>query len=303
MSRPLLGFRRRGPVFLQILVGALVIGSIYGLVALGYSLIYSASGLMSFVQGELLMIGAFLGLTFYKYCELPFLVALLLTMLCMYFVGVLIEKFIIRKLQEAGANTIFIVVATIALSIILQNLAMVVWGSSVFQFPPIFSFSRISIGAFKVPPEAIMAIAIALLVMLILHFFMTHTRIGTAMRAAAQDPMAAKTMNINVSRTTSITWGIASMLTGVGGMLIGPIYGVSSHMGVMIGLKGFAGAVIGGYGNMYGAIVGSLMLGSIETFTAAYISSMYKDFISFFILILFLIFIPRGLFKGQVYGD
>ena len=290
-------------MFFQVLVGALVIGSVYGLIALGYSLIYSASGLMTFMQGELLMLGAFLGLTFYRYAGLPFIVSLLLTMAIMYLVGLLVEKLVIRKLVRAGANTIFIVLATIAISIILQNFAMLLWGSNVFQFPPIFSVSRLRIGAFMVPPEALMAIAIGIIAMVLFHFFMTRSRLGTSMRAAAQDAMAAKTVSINVSLMTGITWGIAAMLTGLGGMLIGPIYGVSAQMGVLIGLKGFAGAVIGGYGNMYGAIVGSLLLGGIETFTAAYISSMYKDFISFFILILFLIFIPRGLFKGRVYGE
>lgn len=290
-------------MFFQVLVGALVIGSVYGLIALGYSLIYSASGLMTFMQGELLMLGAFLGLTFYRYAGLPFIVSLLLTMAIMYLVGLLVEKLVIRKLVRAGANTIFIVLATIAMSIILQNFAMLLWGSNVFQFPPIFSVSRLRIGAFMVPPEALMAIAIGIIAMVLFHFFMTRSRLGTSMRAAAQDAMAAKTVSINVSLMTGITWGIAAMLTGLGGMLIGPIYGVSAQMGVLIGLKGFAGAVIGGYGNMYGAIVGSLLLGGIETFTAAYISSMYKDFISFFILILFLIFIPRGLFKGRVYGE
>jgi len=290
-------------VFIQVLIGALVIGSVYGLLALGYSLIYSASGLMSFVQGELLMLGAFIGLTFFRYLELPFLVSLLCTMILMYCVGVLIERFIIRKLLKAGANTIFIVLATIALSIILQNFAMLVWGSNVFQFPPVFAVSRVQIGSIQIPPEAIMAIVIGLLVMVLFHFFMTKTRLGTSMRAAAQDPVAARTLAINVSFTTGITWGIATMLAGIAGLLIGPIYGVSAHMGTMIGLKGFAGAVIGGYGNMYGAIAGSLILGGLETFTAAYISSMYKDFISFFVLILFLIFKPRGLFKGKVYGD
>ena len=290
-------------MFIQVLIGALVIGSVYGLLALGYSLIYSASGLMSFVQGELLMLGAFLGLTFFRYLELPFIIALLTTMVMMYCVGVLIERFIIRKLLHAGANTIFIVLATIALSIILQNFAMLVWGSNVFQFPPIFAVNRVQIGSIQIPPEAIMAIIIGLIVMVLLHFFMTKTRLGTSMRAAAQDSIAAKTLAINVSFITGITWGIATMLAGVGGVLIGPIYGVSLHMGALIGLKGFAGAVIGGYGNMYGAIVGSLLLGGLETFTAAYISSTYKDFISFFVLILFLIFKPRGLFKGKVYGD
>ena len=290
-------------MFIQVLIGALVIGSVYGLIALGYSLIYSASGLMSFVQGELLMLGAFFGMTFFKNLQLPFLVSLLFTMILMYCVGILIEKFIIRGLQKAGANTIFIVLATIALSIILQNVAMHAWGSNVYHFPPIFAVNRIQIGSIQIPPEAIMAIAIGLVVMVLFHFFMTKTRMGTSMRAAAQDPIAARTLAINVSFTTGTTWGIATMLAGVAGLLIGPIYGVSNHMGTMVGLKGFAGAVIGGYGNMYGAIVGSLILGILETFTAAYISSMYKDFISFFVLILFLIFIPRGLFKGKVYGE
>ena len=290
-------------MFIQVLIGALVIGSVYGLIALGYSLIYSASGLMSFVQGELLMLGAFFGMTFFKNLQLPFLVSLLFTMILMYCVGILIEKFIIRGLQKAGANTIFIVLATIALSIILQNVAMHAWGSNVYHFPPIFAVNRIQIGSIQIPPEAIMAIAIGLIVMVLFHFFMTKTRMGTSMRAAAQDPIAARTLAINVSFTTGTTWGIATMLAGIAGLLIGPIYGVSNHMGTLVGLKGFAGAVIGGYGNMYGAIVGSLILGVLETFTAAYVSSMYKDFISFFVLILFLIFIPRGLFKGKVYGE
>ena len=290
-------------MFLQVLIGALVIGSVYGLIALGYSLIYSASGLMNFAQGELLMLGAFLGLTFFRYLEMPFPVVLLFTIIIMFCVGISIEKFVIRGLLRAGAKTIFIVLATIALSIILQNLAMLVWGSPVFQFPPIFNVTRVQIATIQIPPEAIMAIAIGLLVMMLFHFFMTKTRLGTSMRAAAQDPIAARTLAINVSLTTGITWGIAAMLAGVAGLLIGPIYGVSFSMGSMIGLKGFAGAVIGGYGNMYGAIVGSLIIGALETFTAAYISSLYRDFVSFFVLILFLVFKPRGLFKGKVYGE
>lgn len=290
-------------MFIQILIGAIMIGSVYGLLALGYSLIYSASGLMTFVQGELLMLGAFLGLTFYKYLHMPFLVSLLFTIIIMFCVGILIERFIIRRLVKAGANIIFIVLATIALSIILQNVAMVIWGSNVFQFPPIFKVSQITIGNIRIVPESLMAIIIGLVVMVFLHFFMNRTRFGTSMRASAQDPMAARTLSINVSFTTGVTWGIASALAGVAGMIIGPVYGVHLNMGSMIGLKGFAGAVIGGYGNMYGAIFGSLILGIVETFTAGFISSIYKDFISFFILILFLIIKPRGFFNAKVYDE
>jgi branched-chain amino acid transport system permease protein len=290
-------------VFIQILIGSIMIGSVYGLMALGYSLIYSASGLMTFVQGDLLMIGAFLGLTFYKSLGMPFIFAFLCTIVCMFIIGLLIERFIIRKLVGAGANIIFIVLATIALSIIFQNLAMVTWGSNVFQFPPIFKSSVISIGKLKVVPELVMAIIIGIIIMIVLNLFMNRTRFGTSMRAAAQDPLAARTLSINVSLTTGVTWGIASALTGVAGMIIGPVYGVHTTMGVMIGLKGFAGAVIGGYGIMHGAIVGSMGLGIIETFTSGYISSTYKDVISFLILIVFLAIRPRGIFNAHVLDD
>lgn len=287
-------------MFGQIFIGAIMIGSVYGLLALGYSLIYSASGLMTFVQGDLLMIGAFLGLTFYKYLSMPFFIAFIITIIIMFGIGLLVERFIIRKLVGAGANIIFIVLATIALSIILQNLAMIMWGSSVYQFPPIFNKSLLTIGTIQIAPESIMAIIISLLVMVLLHFFMNKTRFGTAMRAAAQNPLAARTLAINVSLTTGVTWGISSVLAGIAGMVIGPVYGVHMTMGSMIGLKGFAGAVIGGYGNMYGAIVGSLFLGIVETFTAGYISSIYKDVISFLLLIVFLALKPRGIFNAEV---
>ena len=290
-------------MFIQILIGSIMIGSVYGLLALGYSLIYSASGLMTFMQGELLMLGAFFGLTFYKYLHLPFVVSLILTASIMFVIGMLIERFVIRKLVKAKANIIFIVLATIALAIIFQNLAMIIWGSNVFQFPPVFKVSRIAIGSIQVAPESIMAIIIGLVVMVILHFFMNRSRFGTSMRAAAMDPMAARALSINVSFTTGVTWGISAALAGIGGMIIGPVYGVHMNMGAMVGLKGFAGAVIGGYGNMYGAIAGSLILGIVETFTAGYVSSIYKDFISFFILILFLIVKPRGIFNAKVYDE
>ena len=123
------------------------------------------------------------------------------------------------------------------------------------------------------------------------------------MRAAAMDPLAASSLGINVSMTTGLTWGISTALAGGIGVLLGPVYGVSTGMGDIIGNKGFAGAVIGGYGNMYGAIIGSLLLGFIETFAAGYITTTYKDFISFFILIVVMIRLPRGLFKAKVYDS
>jgi len=289
-------------VLVQIIIGGLMIGSIYGLLALGYSLIYKATGLMTFCQGELFMIGGFLGLTFYKLLKLPFFISLLFTIIIMFIIGILIERFIIRVLLKKGANLICIVLATIGLSIILKNIAMLIWGSRCFQFPQIFSFDFIKIGNIKIVPEAFFALVISLISMLLLHFFMMKTKFGTSMRASAEDVMAAKTMGINVNLTVAITWGLSSALAGTAGMLIGPIYGVIFTMGDMIGLKGFAGAVIGGYGNMYGSIFGSLIIGVVETFAAGYVSSLYKDFIAFSLLIIVLVIKPTGLFKSDVYS-
>jgi len=290
-------------MIVQNIIGALTIGSIYALLALGYSLIYKASGLMTFVQGDLFMLGAFVGLTLYAYLQIPFVISLILTMIIMFIAGLLIEKFVIRILLQKKAVVIYVVLSTIALSIILQNFAMLVWGSKAFYFPSVFGVSQIKIGSFSVIPESLLGLGTAIICMVLLHIFMTKTRFGVSMRASAQDPLAAKTMGINVSKTTGVTWGVSAALAGVAGVLFAPMYAVSMTIGFSPGLKGFAGAVIGGYGNMYGAIVGSLSLGLMETFVAGYISSSYKDFISFSILILVLIIKPTGIFNADVLED
>lgn len=287
-------------MFFSLLIGALMVGSVYALLALGYSLIYRASNLMTFMQGALFMLGAFIGLTLYKNLKLPFALAFALTIAIMFCLGVLLEKAVIRPMLNKGASEIYIVLATIALSTILENTAMLVWGSNTFQFPQIFSNAFLEIGGVRIAPELLLALGVGVACMLALHFFMGKSRFGTAMRAAAQDSRAAGAMGINVSLTTGVTWGIAAALAACGGILYGPVYGVNMSMGTSLGLKGFAGAVIGGYGNMYGAIFGSLLLGVIETFVAGYISSAYKDFIAFILLILILFIRPRGLFKSDI---
>ena len=275
-------------MIVNLIIGSLMIGSVYGMLALGYSLIYSASGLMTFTQGQLLMLGAFLGLQFYKNMGMPFIVAFLLTVVIMFLLGLALEKFLIRLLLNKGATSIYIVLSTIGVSIILPNLAQAIWGSQTQQMPSIFSTTTVEIFGAHVQPESILVMV---------------SRFGISMRAAAMDPLAASSLGINVSRTTGLTWAIAAALAGGIGALMGPVYGVSTTMGDIIGNKGFAGAVIGGYGNMYGAIVGSLLLGFIETFVAGYLTTTYKDFVSFFLLIIVMIFLPRGLFKAKVYDS
>jgi branched-chain amino acid transport system permease protein len=287
-------------MFIPLLIGALLIGSIYGLIALGFSLIYKASGLMTFTQGEILMLGAFLGLTFYRYLNVPFILALLITVIIMFLVGLAFERAIIRKLVVSRTNPIYIVLATIGLSIALQNFSKIVWGSQTFRFPQIFNTTFIELGDIRIQPESVFGLFVSLLFMVLLHFFMKKTKYGTAMRAATQDPMAATVMGINVYSTTGITWGISCVLAAIAGLLISPLYGCNFNMGSSLSLKGFAAAVIGGYGNMYGAIVGGLCIGFIETFTSGYISSTYKDIVTFLVMVAVLAFRPSGIFNEKV---
>lgn len=290
-------------MYFTLLISGLVIGSIYGLIALGYSLIYKSSGLLSFVQGDILTLGAFLGLTFYSYLGLPFIVSLLLTVICAVALGFALEKGVIRPLLNKNVATVYIVLATIAISYIVQNGSMVVWGSITLNFPSIFGGAVIKVGSISVQPEAIMCILVGFICMILLHFYMTKTKLGTSMRAASMDTMAAESCGIDVSLSTGLSWGLSAGLAAIAGIMIGPIYGVYTTLGAVIGRKGFSSAVIGGYGNMYGAILGGVILGLVETFSASLISSTYKNLIAYCLLLVFLLVKPTGIFNEKAVRD
>lgn len=287
-------------MFVTLLVSGLCLGGIYGLIALGYSLIYKASGLMNFAMGDVLTIGAFVGWTFAKVLGLPYFLAMLLTMIVMFFFGILLEKGVIRVILNRTVNPIFIVLATIAISYILRNGSQFIWGTTQLNFPKIIAgFRGFRIGTYKLQLEPLVCIVFSIIMMVLLHFFMTKSRFGTAMRAAALDPIAAESCGINVSLTTGVTWGLASAIAAVGGILIGPMYGVYTTLGASIGRKCFASAVTGGYGNMYGAIVGGFIIGVAETLISGYVSSIYKDMFTYLLLLLFLFVKPTGLFNEK----
>ncbi|MFA6506425.1 MAG: branched-chain amino acid ABC transporter permease [Treponemataceae bacterium] len=290
-------------MLLNLIIAGLVLGSIYGLIALGYSLIYKASGLMSFVQGDIMTVGAYLGLTFYHILKLPFAVSFVLSIVSAFLIGMLLEKGVIRKLLSKNVMPIYVVLATIAISYIIQNGVMLGWGSITLYYPSVFSVTSVKVWAANVQPEALLCLGTALVCMVLLHFFMTKTKLGTAMRASAMDSMAAESCGINVSVSTGITWGLSAGLAAVGGMLLGPMYGVFPVLGATIGRKGFSGAVIGGYGNMYGSIVGGLLLGLTETLVAGYVSSVYKNLIAYIILLVFLFLKPTGIFNERAIQD
>lgn len=284
---------------LTLIIGALMQGSVYGLVGMGYGLIYKASGLMTLAQGDMLMIGAFLGMTFYKTMGLPFWLSLGLVMLIMFALGYFLQRVLVTSLLAKGAAPVYVILCTIAISMLLQNGAMFAWGSNVMQFPPILHFT-LNIFGNTVEADRLLVLAVGIVCMVTLHFFMQKSKFGTSMRAAAQDETAAAALGINVPLTKGVAWGLASALAGVAGVILGPSYGVYTAMGALIGQKAFASAVTGGYGNMYGAIVGGMFLGFVEAFSVYFVSSLYKDFIAFGILIVVMTFMPNGLFKEQV---
>ena len=185
--------------FLTLCISGVMLGCIYGLIALGYGLIYKASGLMSFVQGDMLTLGAFLGLTYW--------LSLLLTMLCAFAFGMLLEKGVIRRLLNKKVMPIYVVLATIAISYILQNGSQLIWGTWTLNFPSVFKASTVKLfGLLAVQPEVILCLILSMVSMVVLHLFMNKTKLGTAMRASSMDSMAAESCGINVSLTTGITW-------------------------------------------------------------------------------------------------
>ena len=286
-------------MFVRLLISGLVIGSAYSLLGIGYSTIYRASGLLNFSHPDMLMLGGFLGMTFYKLLGLPFWLAILLSVVCASVIGAIIQKNVIGSLQKQGAVLIYLVLSTVAVSMILQNICQLIWGSMVIQVPSLFSVDSIEIFGSSFQPEALVAIGASLICMFAVHLFFKCSRYGVAMRAASMDDMAARSCGINTALTTCCTFAVAAGIGALGGVLLGPLYGVSITFASSLGTKAFAGAVIGGYGNMYGAVAGGLLVGLLETFVAAMIPSQYKDFITYGLLLLILFVRPAGLLNDK----
>lgn len=279
----------------QLFMNGLPIGSAYALVALGYSLIYATFGLLNFSQGDVLMVGAFFGLTLYATLNLPFPVAMLLAMLGAALLGLAMERLILRPMARRRARDINLLLATIALAIILRNGSLLVWGAESQRFPSVFGEEVVSLGGLKVVPQNIWIFVTALALVVALQFFLYRTKPGLAMRAVAMDQVAARLMGIQVSRYIALSFALSCALGAAAGVLVAPIFFVSASMGASIGLKGFVAAVTGGLGNLTGAVVGGLLLGVLESMTAGLVSSGYRDAIAFLILILLLWLKPSGI--------
>lgn len=281
---------------LDLFLNGLPVGGVYALIALAYSMIYSAMGLLNFAQGDIVMLGAFLGLTFYTIMNLPYPLAFLLAMSVAALVGLGMERFVLRPLARSRAKNVNMLICTIGLAVIFRNAALLIWGVESHRFPALFGDQAIRLGPVNVVPQYLFILAVAIVLMLVLQFFFQRTRPGRSLRAVAQDRVAASLMGVNVNRAVAMSFAISSALGAAAGVLVGPIFFVQASMGSLIGLKGFVAAVVGGLGNIWGAVVGGLVLGVTEALAAGLISSAYRDAIAFVALVLVLWLRPSGLF-------
>jgi branched-chain amino acid transport system permease protein len=281
-----------GSIVEQILFG-LVVGATYGLVALGFSMQFRAMNLLNFAHGESFMMGAFIGLLCHVTLGLPLWLSWVITMLACGVAGVIIEYLAIRPLYLAPPLNLFI--STIGLSMILRQTANILTGAMAYRFPPTVGETRVIIGGIALVPEQMWVLGMALVLVIGFEEFLKKTRSGKAMRAVAQDPDIAYLMGINVVRVKSWVYALSTMLGGAAGLLFAPLAFVTFDMGLWMGIKGFICAVVGGMGSIPGAILGGFLLGLIEQFDSTYVSSLYKDVISFCIMILVIALWPKGL--------
>lgn len=288
-----------GPL-LQSGFNGLAIGCIYALMALGFVLVYEATGVVNFAAGQMVVIGAFFGLTGVAALGQAPIPGYLFALISMMALGVLFFFFVYRPLQNSPVVTI--IVGTIAVGIVIQNLILITWGPLPQRLASPFGVEPFSIGPLVVSSHVLAVIVLTAVVVTMLAFLLYRTGLGAQMRAVAQDAEAARLMGINASGVYALTWALAGALAGTGGLLMGPVWFVDASMGDALALKAFAATIIGGFGSVPGAIVGGVLVGLTESLSAGYISSTYKDAIVFLVMVGFLLLRPQGIF-GEYGGD
>ncbi len=302
--------------FIQQIVNGLVLGSMYALVALGYTMVYGVLNLINFAHGDVLMIGAMAGITILKIVQsvapgLPGIVKLGIAIVgaipvCVA-VNLLIERIAYRRLRNAPRLAPLI--TAIGVSILLQTFAMMIWGRSPIPFPQVMPSESYHIFGALITPTQVMLLALATISMLALVFMVEKTRMGRAMRATAENPRVAGLMGVDSNRVIVMTFAIGAALAAVAGVMWGATYASAQFaMGFVPGLKAFSAAVLGGIGNIYGAMVGGILLGLIESLGAGYIGdltgnflgSQYQDIFAFVVLIIVLTLRPSGIMGERV---
>jgi branched-chain amino acid transport system permease protein len=285
-------------MLLQQLINGLTQGSLYALVAIGFVIIFGTMNLVTFAHGEVYMVGAFMGYFALTLWNLPWPVALMMGMAAGWILGVLMEKIAFRPMRNLGHMPPLLI--TIGMSIILKEAVMIVWGAENRPVPSLYG-QTIQMGNSQISLLQLVIMGIVVMLIVGLQLLIQGTKIGRAMRATAQDHEAAQAMGVNADRVFNIAFGLASLLGGAGGVLVGVYYNaVSATMGGTAGMKGFAACIFGGLTSIPGAILGSLIIGVVENLTVQYIASGYRDIIGFLVMVAVLIVRPQGLLGSKM---
>ncbi len=283
--------------FLQFLISGLTVGAVYALVALGFTLIYNASGVVNFAQGEFVMLGGMVT-EITAAAGVPLPLAALVAICVAVVIGLMLHRFAIEPARGASAVTLIII--TIGASILLRGIATIVFDKQFHKLPAFTGDTPVDILGAAVQPQSFWVLGGAAVVVLVLYVFLEHTLLGKAVLATAANRLAARLVGINTTTIMALAFGGSAAIGAIAGILVTPITLTSYDVGTLLALKGFAAAMLGGMGNPVGAVVGGLLLGLLEAFGAGYLSSTYKDAFAFVVILIVLFAAPQGLFGRRV---
>lgn len=285
--------------FLSNIISGLSLGSIYALIALGYTMVYGIAKMLNFAHGDIIMVGAFTIIVSVNTIGLPAGVGILLSIILCTAIGVFTEKVAYKPLRTA--SPLAVLITAIGVSYLLQSIALLIFGSNQKSFPQVINVKPVHIGELTINGESIATLLVTFVIMVGLNLFISKTKMGKSMRAVSEDKQAAELMGISVNKTISITFAIGSGLAAVAGLFFGSTYGfIGPYTGAMPGIKAFVAAVFGGIGSVPGAMIGGILLGVIESFSKAYISTELSDAIVFGVLIVVLLVRPTGLLGKKI---
>lgn len=288
--------------FISYLINGLSLGSVYAIIALGYTMVYGIAKMLNFAHGDVIMVGAYVALMGMTKAGMPPVLSVMIAVAVCTGLGMLIERVAYKPLRNA-ASPLAVLITAIGVSYLLQNLALLIFGANAQSFPSAVSWKGISLagGALNISGETIVTILACVVIMIGLTTFIKKTKAGQAMRAVSEDKGAAQLMGINVNGTIALTFAIGSALAAIAGVLLCSAYpSLTPYTGAMPGIKAFVAAVFGGIGSIPGAFIGGLLLGIIEILSKAYISSQMADAIVFAVLIIVLLVKPTGLLGKNI---
>ena len=285
--------------FIEQIINGLSTGSMYALVAVGYTMVYGIAKMINFAHGEIIMVGAYITYACMSVFGLPMILAVILSIIGCALLGIVTERVAYRPLR--GSGSLAVLITAIGVSYLLQNLFLIIFGSASLTFPKIIPSGTIHLGAISMSYVTIATLVITAISTALLLFFINKTKLGKAMRAVSEDGKAAQLMGINVDTTIALTFAIGSALAAIAGVIYGTKLSlINAYVGALLGINAFIAAVLGGIGSIQGAMIGGLIIGIAESFTITYISSAFSDAVVFGILIFILLIRPAGLFGSNV---